>query len=196
MNHRAHGAILKARLREREGFFRGAAWSQGFTLLEMCIVLLILGILMTVIAPGMQSAFAEAGIRSDAHELSLMIKTAMLQSVEEHRAYVMDLSETSLSLGPIAPAPENGQIPADPDQPLAQLGESTQTWPLDSKNLLLFPDPKARGHWQKIRSAQWVFRPGQLCPATSICFTRGEARLEVTFNALTGNVEDERSIFP
>ena len=195
MNPRAHRETSSALFRGGERFFFAKA-RRGFTLLEICIVLLILGILMGVIAPGMQSALAEAGLRADARQLSLMVKTAMLQSVEEHRVYVLDLSEKDLSLGPIAPpAPDEEKTP-DPDQPLEQAQDSTQTWPVDSHNKLLLPDPKSTGHWQLIQSAQWIFRPGELCPASTICFTRGEARLEVTFNALTGNVENERSIFP
>ena len=179
----------KAFLQGRARFERG-----GFTLLEICIVLVILGLLMTVMAPGIQSAFSEAAVRSDARQLSLMVKTAMLQSAEEHRAYVLNLSEKEISLGPIAPAPPDQD--ASSDQPYGQLADSTQTCPLDSGNQLLLPDPKAPGHWQKILAAQWIFRPGELCPAAQVCFTRGEARLEMTFNALTGNVEDERSVFP
>jgi prepilin-type N-terminal cleavage/methylation domain-containing protein len=191
----AHPQTGNAATRGGAGFFSWRA-RRGFTLLEICIVLVILGVLMGVIAPGMQSALAEAGVRSDARQLSLMVKTAMLQSVEEHKVYVLDLSEKNLSLGPLAPFTSQDGKPADPDQPLEPAQDSTQTWPLDAKNKLLLPDPDGRGHWQPIQSAQWVFRPGELCPASSVCFTRGEARLEVTFNALTGNVEEERSVFP
>jgi prepilin-type N-terminal cleavage/methylation domain-containing protein len=82
--------------------FLPTIWRRGFTLIEICIMLVILAILMGVIAPGMPSAMAEAGVRSDARQLSLMVKTAMLQSVEEHRVYVLDLDEKNMSLGPIA----------------------------------------------------------------------------------------------
>jgi prepilin-type N-terminal cleavage/methylation domain-containing protein len=197
MNPAFHRVEDDARQPGRGAFFRGWAGLRGFTLLEMCIVLLILAVLMGVIAPGMQSALAEAGLRSDARELSLMVKTAMLQSVEEHRVYALNLSEKTMALGPIAPAaPEDANAPADPNQPLELAQDSIENWKLDTKNKLLLPDPEGHGRWQPIESAQWVFRPGELCPARQICFTRGEARLEVTFNALTGNVEDERSIFP
>ena len=179
-----------------KAFARGGERSGrgGFTLLEMVIVLIILGLLMTVLAPGISSAFSEAAVRSDARQLSLMVKTAMLQSADEHRAYVLNLNKKSFSLGPIAPAPPDADN--NPDQPYFQQPDSTQTVQLDSSNQLLLPDPKGNGHWQKVLAAQWVFRPGELCPASQVCFTRGGARLEISFNALTGNVEDERSSFP
>jgi prepilin-type N-terminal cleavage/methylation domain-containing protein len=188
-NRKKGGALRRAN-------FLPMTWRRGFTLLEMCIVLLILGILMGVIAPGMQSALAEAGVRSDARQLSLMVKTAMLESVEEHKIYLLDLSETNLSLGRLAPSPPEDEENAKPDQPLEQAQGTTQTWTLDAWNKLLLPDPNGRGGWQRIQSTQWVFRPGELCPASRVCFTRGKARLEVSFNALTGNVEEERSVFP
>ena len=153
--------------------------ARGFTLLEICIVLVILGVLMGVIAPGMQSALNEQAVRSDARKLSLLVKTAMLRSNEEHRTYLLNLSEKSWSLAPLG----------------TDAAAADDSWQLAARNLLLLPDPKSEGNWQPILSAQWVFRPGELCPATSACFTRGTSRLELTFNALTGNVDDERSIF-
>jgi prepilin-type N-terminal cleavage/methylation domain-containing protein len=165
---------------------KGTTWqrrcpARGFTLLEICIVLVILGVLMGVIAPGMQSALNEQSVRSDACKLSLLVKTAMLRSNEEHKAYVLNLSEKNWSLAPFeAGKDDTAAVPED-------------SWQLS--NQLLLPDPKSEGNWQPILSAQWVFRPGQLCPATAVCFTRGQSRLELTFNALTGNAEDEGSIF-
>ena len=40
------------------------------------------------------------------------------------------------------------------------------------------------------------FVPGDLCPATKVRLTRGDSWLEMTFNALTGNVETESAYFP
>jgi prepilin-type N-terminal cleavage/methylation domain-containing protein len=152
----------------------------GFTLLEICIVLVILGVLMGVIAPGMQSALNEQAVRSDAHRLSLLVKAGMLRSNEEHRSYVLTLDEKNWSLLPL------GDNSAQPD--------SDSTWQPGSGNKLLLPNEA--GKWLPNLSTQWDFRPGELCPATPVRFTRGKSELEMTFNALTGNVEDERSIFP
>jgi prepilin-type N-terminal cleavage/methylation domain-containing protein len=198
-----HRAIPKAR-----------ASRDGFTLIEICIVLLILGLLVGVLAPGIQSAFAEQALRADASQLSLMVKTAMLRVAEEHRAYALDLTDTSLALEPLGvdtPAPGSNpsersalaiSIPNPGSRPEAA-GDAAagdddirQTWKLTDKNQLLLPDPQAAGKWLPLRSAQWIFRPGELCPATTVCFTRGPASLSMNFNALTGNVEDEKSFIP
>ena len=42
----------------------------------------------------------------------------------------------------------------------------------------------------------WVFQPGALCPATKVRLERDNAWLEFTFNALTGNVDEEKAYFP
>jgi type II secretory pathway pseudopilin PulG len=166
----------------------------------MVVVLVILGILMAVIAPGMQSAFAEQKLRSDAHELSLMVKTGMIRCEEDHRAYVLQLNATSLSLAPLQAAkPDETAAPPNPsaDASAASADEAvTEDWHLTAQNQLLLPDAKAAGNWQPIESAQWIFRPGELCPATDVLFKRGDSQLRLSFNALTGNVEKEWSYFP
>ena len=201
MKARAHGphGIVSSRRQ-----WRSVSRATGFTLLEMVVVLVILGILMTVIAPGMQSAFAEQKLRSDASQLSLMVKTGMIQCEEQHRPFVLLLSATGLSLAPQASAkPDDSSAPAptaSADQPKtdddADATTATESWQLDAQNQLLVPDPKSAGHWQRLESAEWVFRPGELCPATDVLFTRGEAQLHLNFNALTGNVEKEWSSIP
>ncbi len=62
----------------------------GFTLLEMCIVLFIIALLFAITIPAMQSALAEQAVRADARQISLMVKTAQLQSSDQHRNYVID----------------------------------------------------------------------------------------------------------
>ena len=42
----------------------------------------------------------------------------------------------------------------------------------------------------------WTFQPNELCPATRVRLSRGNAWLEMSFNALTGNVEKETTYFP
>ncbi len=42
----------------------------------------------------------------------------------------------------------------------------------------------------------WIFEAGELCPATRVRLSRGDAYLEMSFNALTGNVENEATYFP
>ena len=62
---------------------------------------------------------------------------------------------------------------------------------------LLTPDPQKTDGWLAMPDGtQWVFQPGELCPATRVRLARGDAWVEMSFNALTGNVENEGANFP
>jgi len=167
------------------------------------MVLLIIAIMAGLSMPAMQSAFTEQAIRKDTHQLALMVKTAMIQSSEQHRSYVIDLTATSMALHP------EGQTPADADAPLtaddADADDSTNVAPVDveltttlnSPNQLLIPDPDKAGSWVAMPDGtEWVFEPGELCPATRVRLKRGDAWLEMSFAALTGNVENEADYLP
>lgn len=173
---------------------------RGFTLLEMCIVLFILVILMGVMIPTIQSAFTEQAVRRDGSELALMVKTAMLQSADEQRPYVISITATNMALYPAAPLHTDPDLPATPpsDDTLTEqtpLG-LTVDWPLTVPNKILIPDPEKHNAWTPLVSTEWWFQPGDLCAASKLRVTRGEAWLELNFNPLTGAVENEASYFP
>jgi prepilin-type N-terminal cleavage/methylation domain-containing protein len=174
---------------------------RGFTLLEMCIVLFLMALLAGAMMPAMQSAFIEQAMRKDSHQLSLMIKTAMLQSSEQHRPYVMDLTPTTMVLHPVGEPPkEVDSSPSDRDENASDKNSAEEDVTVSSQinppNKLLLRDPDKPKAWLPMASASWLFLPGELCPVPRVRLTRGQAWVEMSFNALTGNVEDETSYFP
>jgi len=183
------------------GFFN----RRGFTLLEICTVLVIIAIFLGAMMPAMQSAFVEKDVRDDARQFSLMVKTAMLQSADQNRNYVIDLTSAMISLHPEgdtsnpdadtdkASAPANSEDDSDKN-PVPR--DFVATSPFDKLNKLLVPDPEKPNGWVDMPATSWVFKPGQLCPATRVRLSRGEAWLEMSFNPLTGNVENETAYFP
>ncbi len=178
---------------------------RGFTLLEICTVLFIILVLLGVMMPAMQSAFVEQDLRNDSHQLSLMVKTAMYQSGDQHRTYVIDLTSTNMALHP-AGVPSADSDTSGPAPPSATGDDSAAQSPaqedveinrqLDSANKLLVPDPQKTNAWIPMPETSWVFEPGHLCPASRVRVTRGEAWVEMNFNALTGNVENEATYLP
>ena len=158
---------------------------RGFTLLEICTVLFIMVLLLGVTVPAIESAFQEKMVRQDAHEFSLMVKTAMLRSHDENRPYVMAVTAKNLSLHPGAGEPDEAK---DPD--------AAVNWPLDSSNKLEEPNARQPSTWSAMSPTTWTFKAGQLCPVPRIRLARGKSWLEVSFNALTGNEEDSASYFP
>jgi prepilin-type N-terminal cleavage/methylation domain-containing protein len=168
---------------------------RGFTLLEICFVLLIMAVLAGVTMPAIKSAFTEQAVRKDGHELALMVKTAMIQSAEQHRAYVIELTGSSASLHPMGElAPVDDTDSETSDKSL--FADSGSTADFDPPNKLLAPDISKAGGWLDMPATTWVFQPGRLCPATHVRLQRDDSWLEMSFNALTGNVEEEKTYFP
>lgn len=169
----------------------------------MIVVLLIIAILAGVAMPAVQSAFTEQAVRKDGHQLALMVKTAMIQSSEQHRPYVIDLTSTSMALHPegeAAAVPDDSSSNNnDDDDSIANNSANINvevTSSIDPDNKLLIPDPVKTDAWIDMPPTEWTFQPGELCPATQIRLKRGDAWLDLTFNPLTGNVDNEGSSFP
>ena len=175
---------------------------RGFTLLEMCMVLFIMALLAAVTMPAIESAFTEQTVRRDSHQLALMVKTAMIRSAEQHRAYVIDLTPTSMALHPlgtVAADAEDDSSSDDDDSANNTVNKGVEvTSDLDASNQLLIPDPQKTNGWMTMapQGLEWVFQPGELCPATQVRFKHGDAWLQMSFDALTGNVQNEATEFP
>jgi prepilin-type N-terminal cleavage/methylation domain-containing protein len=190
------------------GFFKRAGavhrrGRAGFTLLELCIVLFILALLAGAAMPAMSSAFTEQELRSDAHRLSMMVKTGMIKSAEQNRPYVLDLAGKSFLLQPVespVAKPEEGVKPislAHTDQepdPVPVLENVTME--LNLTNVFQLPDAHKKNAWETIDHVTWTFQSADLCPLPRVRLSRGNAWIEMSFNALTGNVEDEATSIP
>jgi prepilin-type N-terminal cleavage/methylation domain-containing protein len=178
-------------------------FAHGFTLLEMCMVLVIIALLFAVTMPAMQSAFVEQAVRKDAHQLALMVKTGMIQSAEQHRAYVIELTSTTMSLHPVDETQKDdldstfAAAPADDDTvPNSATEDIDVASRLDPPNQLLVADTVKKDAWVALEPTSWVFQPGELCPACRVRLSRGDSYVEMSFNALTGDVENEATYLP
>lgn len=150
--------------------------------------------------PAIQSAFTEKALRDDSQQLSLMVKTAMLQSADQHRNYVIDLTSTSLSLHPEGMPTDADAVPVSVDEDASDKNSGPEDIVVDSRlaapNKLIVPDPEKPNGWKDMPPTSWLFKSGELCPASTVRMSRGDAWVELEFNALTGNVENESTYFP
>jgi type II secretion system protein H len=182
--------------------FPRPARRDGFTLLELCVVLLIIALLAGAAMPAMESAFTEQALRTDSHELSMMVRTAMLTSSEQPRPYLISLDGKSLLLIPVPdakPAPDATSAPSGDGTDAAPAPDAapedvTMTQTLG--NVLKFPDAEKKNTWETLPSVRWTFDPNGLCPLPRVRLERGKAYIEMSFNALTGDVEDEADYLP
>ena len=177
------------------------------------MVLVIMAILAAMTMPAFNSAVNEHRVREDSHTLAMMVRQAMIQSSEQHRAYVIDLTKQSMKLyaqGDDSQVEQDanaklfqdsGSATTNADQPLEETVRQTnidQEQTLDSPNKLQVPDPSKNDGWMNVPDdgQEWVFQPGELCPADKIRVVRGDAYLEMDFAALTGTVDTEKYYFP
>jgi prepilin-type N-terminal cleavage/methylation domain-containing protein len=176
---------------------------RGFTLLELCIVLFIIVLLAGVAMPAMDTAFEEQSLRTDAHQLSLMVKTAVIQSGEQQQPFRLVLEGKELSLTSAGPADEGdraadnpGSATNDAAKPGDDADSGNQAVSYTLSNGLKFPDATKKDKWESLPSVTWLFQPQGLCPLPRVRLERGSAYLEMSFNALTGDVENESSYLP
>jgi prepilin-type N-terminal cleavage/methylation domain-containing protein len=141
----------------------------GFTLLELCIVLFIIALLAGTAMPAMESAFTEQALRGDAHQLSLMVKTAMIKSDEQERPYLIILDGKDLLM---EPAPSNDEAKADAPQEDVKMAQTLG-------NKIEFPDAEKKNAWDTLPSVRWLFQPHGLCPLPRVRLQRGKAYIEM-----------------
>jgi prepilin-type N-terminal cleavage/methylation domain-containing protein len=185
---------------------------RGFTLLEMVMVLVIIAILAAASLPAFESAVNEHRVREDGHELALMVRSAMIQSSEQHRPFEIDLTKNTMALHAQGEQTDqsqdenatlfkdSGSTATNADQPIADTVTSDVDveQQLEDPNKLQVPDPSKTDGWMDMPGdgVQWIFQPGELCPASKIRIVRGDAYLEMDFGALTGGVDTEKYYFP
>jgi len=158
-------------------------------------VLLIIALLAGLALPAMDSAFNERSLRNDAHVFSVMAKTAMLKSAEDQRPYTMELQGSNLVLEPArAILNDHDTVHADSDDERENPDSTTETETLS--NPIKFPDANRKNKWETLPSVKWTFQPEDLCPLPRIRVERGQGYIEMSFNALTGDVEDEGYYLP
>src|SRR5689334_8476044 len=82
----------------------------GFTLLEVCVVLFIVAVIFVVAAIPATHLFNEEKLLAPVRELQDFAKTARLRAMMERQTYVVNFNGDGYELAPIQPA-DNRHIP-------------------------------------------------------------------------------------
>lgn len=163
--------------------------SSGFTLLEMIIALFILMLVLGMAVVATRNVFADEDIRQANRKLQTFAKTARRQACLEGRPWEIVFKPGLWSLKPVAPsvATEHSDLSAAEPKTVEYQVPTTMRWKI-----------KVWGSktWETPKEASWIFTPSGLCAPNRFRLERGTSWMELSFNALTANVQDEEFYLP
>jgi prepilin-type N-terminal cleavage/methylation domain-containing protein len=157
----------------------------GFTLLELCIVILIIVVMVGATAPVISGFSTEQQLRDPIRQLQLYSKTARRLAVHEGRDYEIQFNQKDFSIIASLPPKEDG----------TKRKSFSKTYQIKRGNeffIQRWMSPK----WRKPEKDRWVFVPSGLCEPLKVRVTRGKAWLECSFHPLTGAIQDESYYIP
>lgn len=203
--------------------FRGFT-GRGFTLFEIVIVMAIIAVLIGLCVPFITGMLREDQMREPVRELQDLARTMRNRAMTTHAAFEIDFTPTGFcgrrhvlytdsAAADATPPPKVGGDVASsgtatdsqtaddskasednhPDETIAEYKLHADT----TCQLLYW----GSNHWIDVATAddsqptQWVFQPSGLCNPIRVQFRKGEAWIEVAFNPLTVDIQEERYQF-
>jgi type II secretory pathway pseudopilin PulG len=156
----------------------------GFTLFEMCIVLLLIALVLGMVTAELDTVLEEQALRVDASHLTFCIRSAMARAQDENRVYVVRLTPLGVSMA-VATGHDDGPL----ENPLeSDAFESVdQIWKAQNNRL----EP-----WVLVKEETWRFTPGELCPIKGdLRWTRHSSYINLRFDPLTAEAEETENSF-
>jgi prepilin-type N-terminal cleavage/methylation domain-containing protein len=111
----------------------------GFTLLEICMVVAIIVMVMLIAVPSVSGLFAEQRLRRTFESFNTLVRKAQARSVDERRTYMLAWRKEGIELVPMdlregedAPQPEHLALAKDEayaiERPAAMVKDPPPTW--------------------------------------------------------------------
>ena len=141
----------------------------GFTLLELCVAIVIVMMVLGVAVPNVRSAMAEARMKKSFEEFDDFVRKAQMRSVAERMTVVLVWGKEGIDLGPER-ATQEGEEPRIEHFPF---GEG-RTYVL-ARPASLAKDPPP----------EWPFWRSGTCEPVVVSFEGREGRWTVRYDALT-----------
>jgi len=162
-----------------------ASRQRGFTLLEIVLVVLIIGLSMGALIPFFGSGIENEGLRRAAADFEKAARTARGLALGSGYPAELRLDKKQFQLHGFRAASDAGTEPELVEQTFL-IGNATawkvRTW--------------LRPAWRTPDEERWVFQPSGLVEPLTVRFLRGDAYVEFGFNPLTGETEEEKYYFP
>jgi hypothetical protein len=140
----------------------------GFTLIEICLALLIGMCLMALAVPSISGMLREQRLRRSFEAFDGFVRTAQLKSITERRAYVMVWTKEAIELVP------EERIETDPVEPERFAFEQDQVFTIERPAALT-----------KKPVAEWIFWKSGTCEPAVISFSGPAGKWTVNYNPLT-----------
>jgi prepilin-type N-terminal cleavage/methylation domain-containing protein len=142
----------------------------GFTLLEICLALLIVAMLLLLAVPGIAGLLAEQRLKQSFERFDKLVAMAKHQSVMEQRAYVMAWDRRAITLAPV-----------DPNAPSAN---GTAVARLDIEQNESF-ELRRLAALSKDAPARWIFWSNGICEPAQVAFQGKAGNWLVSYDPLT-----------
>lgn len=142
----------------------------GFTLLEICLALVIAAMLVAVATPSIASMLAERRLKQSFERFDAMVTEARRKSITEQRAYAMGWMKDGITLAPMDSAASPG------------VGSDVSRFEFAKDESFRLRRPAA------LRSdapAEWIFWPSGICEPAQIAFQGKAGSWLVRYDALT-----------
>ena len=153
--------------------FRGNA----FTLLEICLALMIGLLLITLAVPGIVSALAERRLKHSFEVFDGFVQNARLKSVREHQDLSMAWDEKGVTLASAnlahGTADRSGTEPSETERFVFEDG---QKYVLERPAALV-----------KYPPGEWIFWKNGICEPAQISFQGSAGKWTVRYDALTAS---------
>jgi type II secretory pathway pseudopilin PulG len=140
----------------------------GFTLIEICLALLIGMCLMALAVPSISGMLREQRLRRSFEAFDRFVRTAQLKSITEQRAYVMVWTDDGIELVPVE------RIETDAAEPERFAFAQDQVFTIERSAALT-----------KKPVAEWIFWKSGTCEPAIISFSGPAGKWVVSYNPLT-----------
>ncbi len=177
---------------------RGSSNTRGFTLIEIVVVLIIIGLIAAGSVTAVVLTSSERALRSQSSEIELLAKKARAAAILHQKPYAIEFRANSINLRPLSQTRENERTTALGNE----IGGRSSNQPVRAnliETLKIDPDITLTfRHWNTqsfITPTEksfpiWRFDPDGLCEPITVRLDLNNSYAQDTYHPLTASIAD------